>query len=78
MKCQYCPHIETSQLICTANQLTGFYMRTTLALHGLNTGLQKHGRTIMESKASQDKLQQLGQNIAACRSEEDLECEYEL
>ena len=21
------PHIETSQLICTANQLTGFYMR---------------------------------------------------
>ena len=32
----------------------------------------------MESKASQDKLQQLGQNIAACRSEEDLECEYEL
>ena len=24
-----CPHIETSQLICTANQLTGFYMRAT-------------------------------------------------
>ena len=27
IKCQYCPHIETSQLICKANQLTGFYMR---------------------------------------------------
>ena len=30
-----CPHIETSQLICTANQLTGFYMRATLALNEL-------------------------------------------
>ena len=30
------PHIETSQLICTTNQLTGFYMRETLALNGLN------------------------------------------
>ena len=28
-------HIETSQLICTVNQLTGFYMRATLALNGL-------------------------------------------
>ena len=27
--------IETSQLICWANQLTGFYMRATLALNGL-------------------------------------------
>ena len=33
--CQYCSHIETSQLICTANQSTGFYLRTTLALNGL-------------------------------------------
>ena len=31
-----CPHIEPSQLICTANQLTGFYMRATLAFNGLN------------------------------------------
>ena len=31
IKCQCCPHIETTQLICTANQLTGFYMRATLA-----------------------------------------------
>ena len=37
IKCQCCPHIETSQLICTANQLTGFYIRATLALNGLNT-----------------------------------------
>ena len=27
-------HIETSQLICCANQLTGFYMRVTLAFDG--------------------------------------------
>ena len=31
IKCQCCSHIETSQLICCANQLTGFYMRETLA-----------------------------------------------
>ena len=29
IKCQCCPHIE-------ANQLTGFYMRATLACNGLN------------------------------------------
>ena len=34
IKCQSYPHIETSQLICTANQFTGFYMRATLALNG--------------------------------------------
>ena len=28
--------METSQLIFCANQLTGFYMRETLALSGLN------------------------------------------
>ena len=35
IKCQCRPHIGTSQLICTANQLTGFYMRETLAPNGL-------------------------------------------
>ena len=35
IKCQCCPHIETSQLICTANQLNGFYMWATLAFNGL-------------------------------------------
>ena len=29
------PHIETSQLVCCVNQLTGFYMRATLAFNGL-------------------------------------------
>ena len=29
-------YIETSQVICYANQLTGFYMTGTLALNGLN------------------------------------------
>ena len=28
--------IETSQLICTASQLSGFYMRATLAFNGLS------------------------------------------
>ena len=37
IKCQCCSHIETSQLIYTANQLTGFYMRATLALNGFNS-----------------------------------------
>ena len=35
IKYQCCPHIEISQLICTVNQLTGFYMWTTLAFNGL-------------------------------------------
>ena len=29
------PHIETSPLICFANQLTGFNMRAPLAFNGL-------------------------------------------
>ena len=29
------PHIETNQLICRANQLTGFYMMGTLVVKGL-------------------------------------------
>ena len=32
---QCCHHIETSQLICSAHQLTGFYMMATLAVKGL-------------------------------------------
>ena len=32
IKCQYCPN-------CCANQLTGFYMRATLALNGLKARL---------------------------------------
>ena len=35
IQCQCCRQIETSQLICCANQLTGFYMRAPLALNGL-------------------------------------------
>ena len=35
-----CPsHIETSQLICRANQLTGLYMRGTLVIKGLSVPL---------------------------------------
>ena len=38
IKCKCCPHIETSQLICKAKQLTGFFIRATLALNGLSQG----------------------------------------
>ena len=34
IKWQCCLHTETTQLICYANQLTGFYMSATLALMG--------------------------------------------
>ena len=33
IKCQCCPHIESSQLICYANQLIGFYIRAALAFN---------------------------------------------
>ena len=35
LKGQSCQHIGTSQLICSANQLTGFYTIATLALDKL-------------------------------------------
>ena len=35
IKRQCCPHIETSQLISTANQMTGLHMRATLVFNGL-------------------------------------------
>ena len=33
IKYQRCPHTETSQFICSANQLTGFHMKTTVPLN---------------------------------------------
>ena len=41
IKCQCFPHIETNQLIYCAYQLTGLYMRATLALSGLSKYFQK-------------------------------------
>ena len=35
IKRQSCHHIETNQLICRANKLTGFYMMVTLAFNEL-------------------------------------------
>ena len=35
IKHQSCPYIETSHLICSANQLTGFYMMSTLPFNEL-------------------------------------------
>ena len=59
IKCHCCADIETSQLICYANQLTRFYMRATLALNGLNSRdikrrnlgqAQRHCRTSGENQ----------------------------
>ena len=33
------PHVETTQLICRANQLTGFYMRRILVVKGSNSSI---------------------------------------
>ena len=41
-KCQCCPCIETSQLICCANQLTGFYMRAKLAFNACSPCILRH------------------------------------
>ena len=53
IKWQRCPHVETSQLICYAKQLIGFYMRVTLALNGLNIKYQFDDweRTVLLSQA---------------------------
>ena len=42
LNASHCPHIETSQLICSANQLTGFYMRETLTFNELNEQNEVH------------------------------------
>ena len=35
IKHQSCHHLETSELICSTNQLPGFYMMTTLEFNAL-------------------------------------------
>ena len=72
IQCQCCPHIETSQLICTANQLIGFYMRATLAFNGLlsvllliagKSGNYLHSSNILSNVGSHgDGLQKTPQN----------------
>ena len=42
MKYQRCTHIETSQLICFANQFTGLYIKATLAFNGLSNGRREY------------------------------------
>ena len=50
IKCQCCPHVENSQLICCANQLTGFYRRATLTLKGLSTSDLKMKRAPLNKR----------------------------
>ena len=40
IKRQSCHHIETSQLICRANHLTGFYMMANFSFNELIPGIQ--------------------------------------
>ena len=54
IKCRCCPHTETSQLICCANQLTDFYMKATLTLNGLMSCL---------SSSRQFKVLQLSHSV---------------
>ena len=42
IKCQCCPHVETSQLICCGNQMTAFYMWATLVFNGLTDQTKLH------------------------------------
>ena len=42
LNASHCPHIETSQLIYSANQLTGFYMRETTTFNELNEQNEVH------------------------------------
>ena len=42
LNANHCPHIETSQLVCSANQLTGFYMRETPTFNELNEQNEVH------------------------------------
>ena len=45
IKHQSCHHIETSQLICRANQLTGLYMMLTLAFNELIRVKRKNSKS---------------------------------
>ena len=49
MKCKCWPHIETSQLIYCANQLTDFYMRATLAISDWLTGFKSTKNLIFQA-----------------------------
>ena len=63
LSASFCPHIETSQLICTGNQLTGFCMRAKLALKGLIWSiLRTAGYLKIQRKLK--VLQQLCENVA--------------
>ena len=47
IKCQNCHHIETIQLIYSANQLTGFYMMGAMAFKVLRYALNE-GNTLFQ------------------------------
>ena len=46
IKRQSCHHIETSQLICRANQFTGFCMMATLAFNALKNLIVHYDKSI--------------------------------
>ena len=70
MKCKSCYHIETSKLICSANQLAGFYMMATTAFndliiakihgHGINYDSLRQRRSYLSTLNQRIKLPYLG------------------
>ena len=61
-----CFYIGTSQLICTTNQLTGFYVRATLAFNGLKSLCLWN---IMSTKFTEwlHQIHIYSKNVGACR-----------
>ena len=60
-------HIETSQLICSANQLTGFYMIGTLVVKGLKLVLMFYS-TQLTFTCSKSKMQTPEQGVKSAQS----------
>ena len=59
-------YIETSQLICSANQLTGFYMMGTLAVKGLKQPSKKVTRNrVFQICSWQEVFIEHGSNVIA-------------
>ena len=63
----YSNHIETSQLICSANQLTGFYMIGTLVVKGLKLVLM-FCSTQLTFTCSKSKMQTPEQGVKSAQS----------
>ena len=61
MKHQNCHHVETSQFICRANQLSGFYMMAILLFNNLSRlGVLRRTHLAILSSEKIGKIQNSG------------------